>query len=659
MRIDRSALVVFVTLALACGARQAPPPASPAAPTRAAASPLAPAAPPARLPDDAAERYAVPAGGPSRGPAAAKVTIVEFTDFECPFCARANATVERILGLYPNDVRIFFRHDPLSFHLHAREAAEAAAAADLQGKFWPMFDTLFANQQALEADDLAAYAKQLGLDPGKREAERARIGAVVDTDVALATRLGVRGTPTFFVNGRLLEGAQPLEAFRELIDAELAHADALLAAGVKPEALYATVLAKAKPTVVRELSEQPVKKPLAPSAEVYKVPTGDAPRRGGAEPKVTIVEFADFQCPFCVRVEGTLATLLHDYGDDVALVFRHLPLPFHARAMPAALAAEAAREQGKFWELHDRLYRADPKHGLEDEAIDADARELGLDMKRFAAARGAPLAAKRVRGDMDVAATYGAKGTPTFFINGRRFVGAQPVEAFKAAIDAELKAANEKLAAGAPRAKLYEAFIEKGIVYVPSPEERGPADDDTVYEVAAGRAPARGPKNAPLEVVVFADFQCPFCKRVEPTLRQLEKEYPGQVRLIWKNFPLPFHEHAEVAAEAVMAADAQGKFWPMYAKLWEASPALEREHLEDLARELHLDLPRFRKDLDESRYHERIEADKEEGTRAGVTGTPAIFINGRKIAGAYPFETFKKIADQELAKKKATKRKHA
>jgi protein-disulfide isomerase len=631
------ATLLIVILALGCGARQVPP----LQPPSAAAKPAPPtSAAPAALPDDGVERYAVPAGGPMRGPAGAKVTIVEFSDFQCPFCARATATVERILREYPNDVRIFYRHDPLSFHDRARAAAEAAAAADLEGKFWAMHDTLFANQGRLDDESLARYAKELGVDQAKRAAA-AKV--LVDTDLALASRLGVRGTPTFFVNGRLLQGAQPFEEFKPVIEAERAHALALLAAGVAPDALYATTVARAKLSL-----DVPSQTLPSAGAEVYKIEPGDAPRRGGAQPKVTIIEFSDFQCPFCARVEKTLATLLHDYGDDVALVFRHNPLPFHERAMPAALAVEAAREQGKFWEMHDALFE-DQEH-LDDEGLERHARELGLDGKRFDAARAGAPAKERVARDMAEAVKFGARGTPNFFINGRSLRGAQPLAAFKAVIDAELKAADAKLAAGTPRAKLYEALIEKGTIPPPPPpDEAGPESDETVHEIVAGPAPARGPKDATLEVVLFADFQCPFCKRVEPTLRQLEREYPGQIRLVWKNFPLPFHENAELAAEAVMAADAQGKFWPMYDKLWTVD-LLDRGHLEQYAKEVHLDLPRFRADLDARRYHERIEADVAEGQRASVNGTPAVFINGRKIAGAYPWETFKKVADQELAK---------
>jgi protein-disulfide isomerase len=177
-----------------------------------------------------------------------------------------------------------------------------------------------------------------------------------------------------------------------------------------------------------------------------------------------------------------------------------------------------------------------------------------------------------------------------------------------------------------------------------------PEDDTRIYAVKPGDAPSKGPAEAPLVLVLFSDFQCPFCKRVEPTLAALEKQYGGKLRIVWKNYPLPFHENAAPAAEAALAAEAQGKFWPMHDKLFENNGALDRASLERYAQELGLDLPRFKADLDAERYKARIEADKQEAAAAGVEGTPAAFINGRKIAGAYPLETFQAIADAELAK---------
>ena len=160
------------------------------------------------------------------------------------------------------------------------------------------------------------------------------------------------------------------------------------------------------------------------------------------------------------------------------------------------------------------------------------------------------------------------------------------------------------------------------------------------------------PKNPALDVVIFSDFQCPFCSRVEPTLKQMEKEYGGKVKFTWKNYPLPFHNNAEPAAEAAMAAGAQGKFWEMHDKLFANQQQLDRPALEKYAQELGLNMAKFKSDLDASKYKSTIEAETKEGSAVGVSGTPAVFINGRKIAGAYPFETFKKIVDEELAKAK-------
>src|SRR6185503_18621621 len=142
-----------------------------------------------------------------------------------------------------------------------------------------------------------------------------------------------------------------------------------------------------------------------------------------------------------------------------------------------------------------------------------------------------------------------------------------------------------------------------------------------------------------------------FCSRVEPTLTQMEKEYAGKVRQVWKNYPLPFHNNAVPAAEAAMAAGAQGKFWEMHDKLFANNTALERPNLEKYAQELGLNMAKFKADLDSSKYKSVIEAETKEGQAVGVNGTPAVFINGRKISGAYPFDTFKKITEEELSKK--------
>jgi protein-disulfide isomerase len=527
-------------------------------------------------------------------------------------------------------------------------------AAEAQGKFWEMHDKLFASQQDLSRPALETYARQIGLDvPRFRAALDNHQGrARVDADRALGQRLGIDGTPNFFVNGRNVQGAQPFEEFKRVVDDEIARADKLLAAGTTPLQLYPTLL---KGAGARLLGPPP--EIIDAGAEVYKVPLGDAPARGGAQPKVTIVEFSDFQCPFCGRVQPALGQLLRDYGGDVELAFRHTPLPFHANAIPAALAAEAARAQGKFWEMHDKLYAN--QTSLDRPSLERYAREIGLDLQAFRRALDGGLGKDRIQRDLDLATRFGVRGTPTFFINGRIYPGAQPIEGFKKVINDEINKANGKLAAGTPRAELYAALIKDGLDKkelpppVPDADELGPEMDPTVYPVDPTKGPSRGPKDAPLQVVIFSDFQCPFCKRIEPTLAQLQKVYRGRVHLVWKNYPLPFHDNAGPAAEAALAAQAQGKFWEMHDKLFANQQHLDRDTYERYAGELGLDLPRFKADLDGKRFKDQIEADRKDGEAVGVTGTPAVFINGRKIAGAYPWKTFKQIADTELAKKQS------
>jgi len=644
-------------MALSCAARGTPPARSSASPSRVApaVSAIATAVPASETAaGDGLGRVQVPLTGSARGPESAQVTIVEFSDFQCPFCSRVVPTLDELQKEFPTQVRIFFRHFPLPFHVNAEPAAEAAVAAEAQGKFWEMHDKLFANQKDLSAPALEVYAQQIGLDLTKfRAALQSRAWkARVDTDAELGRQVGVEGTPTLFIDGRPVVGAQPIDEFRRVVDDEIARTDKLLARGVPPDQLYPTLLKGALST-----SASPAPRPVDASPEVYKIPLGDAPTRGGAQPKVSIVEFSDFQCPYCGRVETTLQRLSKDYGNDVAIFYRHNPLPFHPSAMPAALASEAARAQGKFWEMHDKLYANQQTLGPDN--LETFARELGLDVSAFKASLAAERGRDRIQVDMDLAAKFGARGTPTFFINGRSFIGAQPIEGFKRVIDDEIKKADAKLATGTPRGQLYAALTKDGLdkkdLPKPATDPGAPdaPDPDTRYRAEIKGAPVRGGRDALVTIVEWGDFQCPFCGRVEATLAELMAAYGDEVRLVWHDQPLPFHANAEPAAMAARAAAAQGKFWAMHDRLYAHQNQLDRDSLEKYTGELGLNLAKFKDALASKSLQIAIQADAAAGERIGATGTPAFFINGKFLAGAQPIEAFTKTIDAELEDAKA------
>ncbi len=169
-------------------------------------------------------RVAVAATGPSRGSDGAPITIVEFSDYECPFCVRAEETVKQVMKEYEGKVRLVYRDFPLPFHPHAQKAAEAAHCAGDQGKYWDMHEALFANPQALAPDDLKGRAKKLGLDAPRFDKclDSGEMAKLVDDNRKAGTDVGVSGTPAFFVNGVLISGAQPLSEFKAIIDKELA-----------------------------------------------------------------------------------------------------------------------------------------------------------------------------------------------------------------------------------------------------------------------------------------------------------------------------------------------------------------------------------------------------------------------------------------------------
>ena len=186
---------------------------------------------PPKLLDDPVE---IPiAGAPSLGPPHARITLVEFSDFECPYCSIATAEVKTVLQTYPKDVRLVYKHFPLDMHPHAKLAAMASLAALNQDKFWPMHDKLFSNFRKLTRENILAWAKELGLDMPKftTDLDSPQLKSAVEKDVREGDQAGVTGTPAFFINGKHYNGPFTMAALKPILDAEGKGAPSVPVAG--------------------------------------------------------------------------------------------------------------------------------------------------------------------------------------------------------------------------------------------------------------------------------------------------------------------------------------------------------------------------------------------------------------------------------------------
>lgn len=214
-----------------------------------------------------------------------------------------------------------------------------------------------------------------------------------------------------------------------------------------------------------ESEPEPVKEPAVdptePLGKVYKVALGEAQTRGDDTALITVVQWSDFECPHCAFTGATLDTLKTKYGRDVRFVFKHFPLTFHTNARAAAIAAEAAGEQGKFWEMHDLLF--DNMRDLSDKNYVKWARELKLDVKQFKKDVANPDIGKRVDDMKADGESLRLMGTPTFFVNGRLVEGGNSAPEFEKLIDEELVRARALVASGVSPSKVYEAAIEEGL----------------------------------------------------------------------------------------------------------------------------------------------------------------------------------------------------
>jgi protein-disulfide isomerase len=371
-------------------------------------------------------------------------------------------------------------------------------------------------------------------------------------------------------------------------------------------------------------SAQPQTSQLACQATVSTtaLPPTAATSRGSDKAAVTILVFSDFECFPCARSADVLAGLLSQTR-DVRLIFKHAPAATNPNALLAHEAALAAAAQGEFWEMHALLFTNQTKLNYAD--LLSYAAELSLNVPAFQQALDNHTYRTIIERDLAEANALGVTTTPTFFVNGRRLVGPQGY--------ASLGAVIESLLAGIPK----DQRVPKGIV------ASGPAQ-----QIDLERAPAKGPAVAPISLVEFSDFECPFCAKAASVVKQLVAAYPAKVHFAFKHYPLSIHKKSSLAHESSLAAAAQGKFWEMHDLIFATQEKLTRDDLIAKAKQLNLDVPQFTNDLDSHLFKSLIDSDRQEGNRLGVDGTPFFFINGHAISGAISLADFKRLIDSAL-----------
>jgi protein-disulfide isomerase len=556
-----------------------------------------------------------------------------------------------------------WKHFPLPFHKEAGPAHVASEAVfQVAGSeaFWKFHDLAFENMRALTNENFEAWAVQAGADKEKFKAafNDPKVKAKVDKDVADGKPIGVRGTPAFFVNGKFLSGARPQQAFEQEIDAELAAAKQLIGSGTPADQVYVALSKKNfDNTKAKADPAEAAKKPEEDDKSVWKVklPKGAAVK-GPATAPITIVVFSEYQCPFCARVLPTMKQIMDSYKDKVRLVFLDNPLPFHQRAIPASMLAHEAKAQkgmDGYWAAHDLLFENQKK--LEDEDLWGYAGQLGLDVEKVKAAVQGQKYKDLIGTFQGLAGELNAGGTPHFFVNGRRVTGAQPFEKFKSIIDEELPKAEALLKQGIKAEDLYAEIIKNG-------KEPPPPEQKEVGDVPEN-APRKGSKDWKVRIHEFSDFQCPFCSRVNDTMKTITETYGDKAQIVWRHKPLPFHKEAPLAHAASQEAYAQkgnDGFWKMHDLLFagQKEPGLARQALDTYAGQMGLDAGKFAAALASNTHEKFITEETAYSDKIGVRGTPGFVIQpkgnkmGYFLSGAQPFPKFKELIDRALKEAK-------
>lgn len=341
------------------------------------------------------------------------------------------------------------------------------------------------------------------------------------------------------------------------------------------------------------------------------------PESQAPDSEVKIEVFSDFQCPFCKAFAPAISELNRNgvVGIRTKVLFRNFPLGFHPFAQLAAQASVAAREQGKFWEMHDLIFANQKALARED--LLKYAVSLNLDMDRFTRDLDSDAVKKIIEIDKAEGTARKVEGTPTFFVNGKEYTGTKPLAELTSLIMAD---AGRRIAL----AEISDSIMSKG------------------------------PASAPVTLEFFADLESPVSRAANYVLEELTAKYPSEVRIQFRNFPLSFHPQGELAHDAALAAGREGHFWEMANYVFDHQESVREQDLVAFAGRLGMDQSKFASTLKQRRYVPRVQSDIADGFQRGVHGSPVIFVNDHRIDGVPSFATLKQFVDEALSRRNAT-----
>ncbi len=418
-------------------------------------------------------------------------------------------------------------------------------------------------------------------------------------------------------------------------------------------ACMALMLLAALPAERRARAETKVV--TAHSNKVVRAEEDGPPARGPDHAAVTVELFCTYVAPQCGRYDEVLQQLAARHPERLRVVYRQLPIMYRDAPVLAEAAFEA-KAQGRFFELQTELYAL--RGAVSRKELDKAARRAGLDVKRLTAALADGRHKAALADDMAWKDQFGVASAPAIVWNAKQLSSVIEIEEFEELYDAAYADAKARLADGVPLRKLYPMLIKEAAEERARSSRRssrasgeGTPDIDLHAErahVPIEGAPARGPADAAVTLVVFGDFECPFCRRMQKIIAALDKYYPERVRVVYKHFPLPFHPNARLAAEAAACAANQGKFWEMHDAIYQVSRLLKRDTLVKLATDLGLDTVKLENELDGKTCAEAVDRDLQDGEELGVDATPTLFINGLKIVGQQSLEDLRYVLDEEL-----------